>query len=198
MHSGRTLISRCCIGFALVASAQFAQFAQADTWGLIQLMSSFAEIRESRARFTEEKQLSMLTEPLRLSGTLRYVRPNQLEKSVTLPHSESLRVDGDRIEWQREKRTRVLSLRSQPQIWALVDSIRATLAGDLPRLELHYVVKFEGEKNQWKILLTPRDPSLAKFIELIRLDGKSNHLRRVEIVEANNDRSVLLIEEARD
>ena len=179
--------------FALLCPVAFA-----DVWGLPQLMAGLAEVRESRARFTEEKQVSLLTAPLRMSGTLRYVRPDQLEKSVTHPYVESLRIHGDRVEWQRQQRTRTLSLRSQPQILALVDSIRATLAGDLAALNLHYRVKFDGERSQWKITLEPRDDSLAQSIALIHLQGSAQQLRRVEIIEANSDRSVMTIQEMRD
>ena len=183
--------------FVLLCAPMLNASAPAQSWGLAQLMASMAEVRESRARFSEEKHLSLLTEPLRLTGTLRYVRPDQLEKSVTHPDIESLRVNGDRVEWQRQKRTRTLSLRSQPQIWALVDSIRATLAGDLPSLNQHYWVKFEGDRNRWKINLEPRQDTVSQFISSIRLEGSANQLRRVEIIEANNDSAVMHIEEDR-
>ncbi len=195
MHFGRRRIEQAC--FCLVLAA-LCPLASAESWGLSQLMAGFAEVGESRARFTEEKHLSMLTAPLRLSGTLRYVRPDHLEKTVTKPYVESLRVTGDRVEWQRQNRTRTMSLRSQPQIWALVDSIRATLAGDLPALNQHYRVAFEGDRSQWKITLEPRQESLSQFIATMRLQGSAQQLRRVEIVEANQDRSVMLIEDARD
>jgi hypothetical protein len=170
----------------------------AEDWGLAQLMSEFASVEESHARFQEEKHLAMLTEPLQLSGTLHYVRPDQIEKRITQPYAESLRINHDLLEWETQGRTRTLSLRSQPQIGALVESMRATLAGDLPALQRHYTVKLEGSRAQWAITLEPRNNRLAQFIERIQLRGLDNQLRQVEIIEANGNRSLMRIEEIRN
>lgn len=170
----------------------------AADWGLPQLMSGFAAVEQSHARFHEEKHLAMLTEPLQLSGTLHYVRPDQIEKRITQPYAESLRINHDRLEWDSQGRTRTLSLRSQPQIWALVESLRATLAGDLPALQRHYKVKLEGTRTHWSLTLEPRYASLSQFIEQIRMQGLNNQLRQVEIVEANGDHSLMRIEEIQD
>lgn len=167
----------------------------AAEWGLAQLMSGFAAVEESRARFREEKHLAMLTEPLQLSGTLRYVRPDRIEKTITQPYAESLRIDRDRLEWESRGRTRTLSLRSQPQIQALAESLRATLAGDLTALQKHYVVRLEGTSTQWSMTLEPRYDSLSQFIERIRMQGRDRQLREVEIIEANGDRSLMRIED---
>jgi hypothetical protein len=194
MRSGTHLISA---GLRLLGLGIFCAsppLAAAD-WGLPQLMSEFAVVEESRARFQEEKHLAMLTEPLQLSGTLRYVRPDQIEKKITQPHAESLRINGDRLEWETQGRTRTLSLRSQPQIWALAESLRATLAGDLTALQRHYSIKLTGLPTQWTITLEPRYDSLSQFIEQIRLQGRGNQLRQVEIIEANGDSSLMRIEE---
>jgi hypothetical protein len=193
MRSGKHLISTGIFLFCLGMICASPQVSAAD-WGLPQLMSGFAVVEESRARFHEEKHLAMLTEPLQLSGTLRYVRPDRIEKKITQPYAESLRINGDQLEWETSGRTRTLSLRSQPQIWALVESLRATLAGDLPALQRYYTVKLDGSRSQWKITLEPRYESLAQFIEKIRLEGQDNQLRQVEIIEANGSRSLMRIE----
>lgn len=194
MTSGAHLTS---IGLRLFGLALFciSPALSAAGWGLPQLMSGFAAVEESRARFQEEKHLAMLTEPLQLSGTLHYVRPDQIEKQVTQPYAESLRIEQGRLEWTTQGRTRTLSLRSQPQIWALVESLRATLAGDLPALQRHYAVKLDGSRAKWKITLEPRFDSLSQYIHEIRLQGHDNLLRQIEIVEANGGRSLMRIEE---
>ncbi len=194
MLSGKHLINAGLklLGFCLFCACPL--LAAAD-WGLPQLMSDFAAVAESRARFQEEKHLAMLTEPLHLSGTLRYVRPDQIEKRITQPYEESLRINRDRLEWETQGHARSLSLRSQPQIWALAESLRATLAGDLPALQRYYTVRLEGVRTQWSVTLEPRYDSLSQFIEKIRLQGRENQLLQVEIIEASGDRSLMRIEE---
>lgn len=194
MPSGKRLIDT---GLRLLGLGLFcaSPLLRAADWGLPQLMSGFAAVEESRAHFQEEKHLAMLTEPLVLSGTLRYVRPDRIEKHITQPYAESLRIDRDRLEWESQGRTRILSLRSQPQIWALAESLRGTLAGDLPALQRHYTLKLQGTRTQWAVTLEPRYDSLAQFIEQIRLRGHDNQLREIEIIEASGDHSLMRIEE---
>lgn len=169
--------------------------ARAAEWGLPQLMSGFAAVQESRARFQEEKHLAILSEPLKLSGTLRYVRPDRIEKHITRPYAESMRIKGDQLEWEAQGKTRTLSLRSQPQLWALAESLRATLAGDLAALQKHYTIKLDGTPAQWSMTLEPRYDSLSQFVEQIRMQGANSRLRQVDIVEANGSRSLMKIEE---
>lgn len=180
--------------FSLALCCASPQLLAAE-WGMPQLMSGFAAVEESRASFREEKHLSMLSEPLKLSGTLHYVRPDQIEKRITQPYPESFRINRDRLDWENQGRTRTLSLRSQPQIWALAESLRATLAGDLPALRKHYKVKLQGTPMQWNITLEPRYDSLSQYIEQIRMQGRGNQLRQVEIIEASGDHSLMRIEE---
>lgn len=179
-------------GIALLCAAQLSRAAE---WSLPQLMSRLAAVQESHARFQEEKRIAILTEPLKLSGTLHYVRPDRIEKHITQPYAESMRIKGDQLEWETQGKTRVLSLRSQPQLWALAESLRATLAGDLAALQQHYKVRLDGTPGQWSMTLEPRYDSLSQFIEQIRLQGENNRLRQVEIIEANGNRSLMKIEE---
>lgn len=200
MISGKRLISRL-LALSLVCAAPLGlicatPLALAADWGLPQLMAGFAAVEESRARFQEEKHLAILTEPLRLSGTLRYVRPDRIEKHITQPYAESMRIEGDRLEWESQGKTRILSLRSQPQLWALAESLRGTLAGDLAALQKHYRIKLDGTPAQWQLTLEPRYDSLAQFVEEIRMQGRNSQLRQVDIIEANGSRSQMRIEEA--
>lgn len=194
MISGKRLLSASLL-FGLLCSAMPARSAE---WGLAQLMSGFAGVQESRARFKEEKHLAILTEPLKLSGTLRYERPDRIEKLITQPYTESMRIKGDQLEWESQGKMRTLSLRSQPQIWALAESLRATLAGDLPSLQQHYKIKLNGTARKWNMTLEPRYPALWEFIEEIRLQGSDNQLREVDILETNGNRSLMQIEEIKN
>jgi outer membrane lipoprotein-sorting protein len=187
MRSGRLLLSL--LGLLLCVG-----HACADDWSLPQLMASLAAVQHSRAHFSEEKHLAMLTEPLRQSGTLAYERPDRIEKIVTRPKPESLVVIGDQLDWHNAAGHRRVSLTSQPQLWALVASLRATLAGDLPTLERYYRIKLAGSAPQWQLTLTPRYPSLAQTLDEIRIDGSVQQVREVTIVEADGDRSVMHID----
>ncbi len=166
-----------------------------ETWDLITLMRHMAQVTESRSRFVETRHLALLTRPLELKGSLSYERPNRLAKHVQSPFDELLSVDGDSLTVRNNTRGESfqLSLSEQPAAGALVESVRATLAGDLARLERHYEAALSGTRADWRLRLVPRDAQLRKYVETISLAGAGERLTRIETVEAGGDRSVMMI-----
>lgn len=178
----------------LFAVALHAPAEQAQ-WSFAQLMARLAQVNTSRARYHEVKRVSMLKEPLNLSGTLLYTRPDRMEKRQVRPFAEVIRVEGERLTVERDGRTRSISLRGAPLVDALVESLRATLAGDAASLESLYAVRVEGVPDRWKLLLTPRDPEVAGAVRSIAIAGSGARLSRIEIVEPGGDSSVMTIED---
>ncbi|MGH8690888.1 MAG: LolA-related protein [Burkholderiales bacterium] len=166
--------------------------AFADDWGLKGLMQQMAQVPASRTRFVETRQIALLTQPLELKGNLSYERPNKLSKHVQSPFDELLAVDGDTLTLTNTKVT-TFSLREQPAAGALVESVRATLAGDLAQLERHYRVEFSGSSKAWSLRLVPRDAQVKGAVDSIVLAGAEARLKRIEIAEAGGDRSVMTI-----
>jgi hypothetical protein len=194
MTSGILLRSAVAILTVALACAYAAEVGGTE-FDLATLMRRLSQIPAAQARFSELKHMAQLTEPLALSGILSYVRPDRLEKRVISPYPERIVVAGDKltIESQDPGQTRTLRLSSNPVIWAFVESIRATLAGDLAALERHYRVQFEGSAQGWLLSLYPRLPEMQRYVAWIRIDGVDDRLRGLEIQEANGDRSVMTI-----
>ena len=168
--------------------------AAAD-WGLEQLMQVLGEVKSSKARFVERKHMAILNAPLEYSGTLIYMAPDRLEKHTRTPQRESLLLERDQLTIEnpeRKLRRRVL-LQDYPVIWAFVESIRSTLAGDLATLTRFYEVRLEGEERRWRLSLKPLDPQMAEVVSEIRLSGSGNGITAMETIETNGDRSVMTI-----
>ncbi len=161
---------------------------------LQELMRHLAAVPESRASFVEEKTVAALAEPVRSQGRLVYRRPDYLEKMTTAPVSERLVVDGDRL-WLvlNGHSPRMIDLRSEPAVAALVDAIRGTLSGDLPMLNRSYAVTMEGGFDSWRLILTPRTAPITDMLRQAIIEGSGTALRRVTTVQPNGDRSVLTI-----
>jgi hypothetical protein len=86
---------------------------------------------------------------------------------------------------------RTLRLDSEPALRAWTESLRATLAGDVPSLTRHFVPTLDGTPDAWRLALEPRDPTLRGQIAVIDITGKGTAVTRVEIVEQDGDRSVM-------
>jgi hypothetical protein len=170
--------------------------AWAAPWTLDQLMGALAGTTHGAALFTENKYLSILEEPVSSSGELRFVPPARLEKRTLRPKPETLVLDGGVLTVEREAQRRVLRLQDYPEVAGMVESIRATLAGDRAALERVYRLGLEGSRTRWTLVLTPLDPRVAGLIERIRIDGARGEVRRVEILQADGDRSVMDVQGA--
>jgi outer membrane lipoprotein-sorting protein len=175
-----------------------AQAADAAAWNLKQLMQGLGQVKTAKGRFVERKYLSVLSEPLESSGTLVYTAPDKLEKNTLLPKPESLLVDQEKLTFDRGagQQRRTLVLQDYPEIWAFVESIRATLAGDLSTLNRFYIVSLEGDVADWQLLLQPNEQKMQAIVRSIRIRGSADWVNSIEIQEADGDRSVMTV--ARD
>jgi outer membrane lipoprotein-sorting protein len=193
--------ARRCLAALLLAAAGWAAAADGSapppaSWDLAQLMQSLSQVKSARAGFVERKTLSIVTTPLEFSGTLAYTAPDRLEKRTLLPKPESMVLQGDKLVLENarsQRRTVVLS--DYPVIWAFVESIRSTLAGDLTTLNRFYRVSLEGDPGAWRLLLIPSEPAMQKVVREIHIAGAKSRIASIEIIETGGDKSVMTITE---
>jgi hypothetical protein len=154
-------------------------------------MRLLADTREARTQFTETRHSSALKAPLVATGELRYVRPDRLERDVRTPRPERYVVEGDRLVIiPPAGAPRTIALSAQPALAAFLDTLRATLRGDLATLARTYRVELVGDHARWQLLLLPSDPLLAELVTSIRVHGREAQLEALEVVEASGDRVV--------
>lgn len=156
-------------------------------------MHRLGQVKSVDARFVERKHLRILEAPIEFAGTLTYKAPGYLEKHTLSPKPQKLVLDHDRLLMEDAKQRRTLKLQDYPVVWAFVESIRATLAGDLKALTGFYNVNLEGSEEQWRLLLRPIEPSLQAMVSEIRISGQRDRVRVIEVLEGEGDRSVMTI-----
>lgn len=165
----------------LAAAMPFA--AHADEDALVRQMQALAAVRSRRSSFTEERAIPELDVPLPNSGTLRWQAPDQLEKHTLSPFEERLTVIGQRLTYERPDRgiRRDFALSEQPEMQALVEAIRATLAGDLATLRQHYEVSFSAAADgSWRMVLAPLSFRLRGAVQRIVVSGRGAELTGVD------------------
>jgi hypothetical protein len=183
----------CVCGLIMPAAAADPAPNPAASWNLKQLMLELGQVRSAKARFVERKYLSLLKEPLEFSGTLLYAAPGRVEKKTLTPKPESFVVDQDKLIVERDAQRRTLSLQDYPEIWAFVESIRGTLAGDLQTLNRFYKVDLDGGPDEWQLLLQPSERKMQAIVKSIRISGSKSVVHTIEIDEADGDRSVMTV-----
>ncbi len=179
---------------ALLAGSLFLTWsAHCADWDVTRLFESLAAHRPERAAFKEKKFFALLDRPVESSGELQFTPPDRLEKRTVLPKPESVVVEGDMVTLERGGKRRTMRLSDNQQVAVLVESLRATLAGDLRGLTRTYSAQLEGSPSSWRLLLRPLDPALGTLVERIAFAGDASGVRNVEIFQADGDRSVMAI-----
>lgn len=167
--------------------------AIAADWDAAQLFDRLAKERPARAQFHERKYLALLSEPVDSSGELLFTPPDRLEKRTLSPKPESVTVDRTHVTLERGGRTQTLDLKAYPAIGVLVESIRATLTGDLASLSREYTVELAGDASGWRLMLRPLDAALTPIVDRIEIGGVQAQVRTVETFQPDGDRSVMTI-----
>jgi hypothetical protein len=160
------------------------------------VMGLLAMRQHGRVEFIEQQFLAVLDHPVESSGELRYDAPDHLEKRTLLPRPEKLVLAGGELTVERGGRRHVLDMHRYPQIQPFVESIRATLAGDRSALERVFHVEFAGSVERWSLVLVPLDRQLAKTVKQVQIDGSKDQLLRIEIRQADGDRSLMTLRAA--
>jgi len=156
-------------------------------------MNLLAQRKHGHVSFVEKHFLAVLDRPVESSGELLYDAPDRLEKRTLEPKPETVILEHGVITAHRGRHTYVLNLSDYPQIVPLIDSIRATLAGDRSSLERIFKVTLEGDLEHWQLLLVPSDRTVARSVRQIHIEGARDVIHSVEIQQADGDRSLLTI-----
>jgi hypothetical protein len=163
-------------------------------WDIDRLMHGLAQTRSDHASFIEKKYIAMLEEPVESSGELFYTAPDHLEKRTLKPKPEFMVLDHDSLVIERGHKTYHLQLQDYPELAAFIESIRGTLAGDRMALERNYRLSLEGTVDSWALQLLPVDEKMQAVVKRIRIAGSGYDVHSIEITQADNDSSIMLIE----
>ncbi len=183
------LVAPALVGHAAIASADPAPQGLLD-----QLMQRLAGVAEGHADFVEVKHIRALTRPLESSGRLIYVRPAYLAMITEQPVQEKLVIDADRLFIaEGNGPARVIDLAEQPEIRALVETIRGTLAGDLEGLRRSFAVSATGSLAAWHLTLVPASAAIAQLLREVSISGSGSALATIAIRQANGDETRITV-----
>jgi hypothetical protein len=184
------MIAACC----LPAFAADDASKTAVAWDLKQLMSELSQIKTAKALTRGAQILKRAQGAARVLRHALYTAPSRLEKITSTAEAGK---PGSRA-GQTHHRTgrgqrRTLTLQDYPEIWAFVESIRATLAGDLETLSRFYQTSLEGDAERWQLALQPNEQKMRAMVSLIKISGHKNWVDSIEIQEADGDHSLMTV-----
>ncbi len=165
----------------------------ASALDLPELMKNLSVQKEGRARFVEQKTLSVLNMPIESRGELSFKSPDFLQKKTTQPIQETLTVERDRVILNRSGKEQIIQLETQPEMRAFIDSLRATLSGDLPTLKKSFLVKLSGPASKWTLSLRPLSANLQRVLVEVSIQGRNSEILFIETSMLNGDRTFLTL-----
>jgi len=86
-----------------------------------------------------------------------------------------------------------VSVSAMPEIEAYVESIRATLNGDLDKLKRFYNTALEGTAEGWRLQLAPLNRSVSETVRLVVISGSNGSIGQIDVYQTDGDRSSMTI-----
>ncbi|MEN1956143.1 LolA-related protein [Luteimonas sp. MJ145] len=169
---------------AATALPSAAQPAVDSAW----ILQRLARPAPVRTPFVELRGSAMLKAPLRIEG--EYARPDAttLVREVRVPYAETTTIRGGEATIARgDRRPRTFALSRAPELAGLQASFGALLAGDAAALQRDYRISADGSREDWTLVLVPRDAALAASVRDITLHGRGAELRCIETRPAEGE-----------
>jgi Outer membrane lipoprotein carrier protein LolA-like len=171
--------------------------ARAASAAVDALLARLARPAPASTPFLEAHVSPLLARPLIVSGTLEYLGPDALARTVLMPYHERTEVRGDDVSVQRAgESVRHFSLQRVPEMHSLLASFAALLSGDHAGLERQFMLDLHGDAHEWTLGLTPSDARVRQHVRSIVVSGRGDAPRCLTTFEANDSTTVTLLGDA--
>jgi outer membrane lipoprotein-sorting protein len=173
----------------ITAAATAAETGLAES-----LLAGMARTPPVSTPFVQVSYRGVLDRPLVVSGTLRWLGGDRMERDIDKPFTETARIGDGELSVQRNGgEVHRMPLARAPQAGAMLAGFRALLGGDVSALEDEFTLAAEGGKTHWVITLAPRESRLERHLESIVIDGRGEEPRCLTVTDANGDTSITLV-----
>jgi Outer membrane lipoprotein carrier protein LolA len=181
------------IAFSIVLSAG-PDAARADEKNplIAQIQTMLAKPTTLCGRFDQTKQLNGMKKPLLSNGRFCVVNGKGVVWRTLQPFPSTLRLTRDEIvNYQGDKVAMRLDANQEPTVRMINNVLFSLLGGDLGQLDSLFVVDGKATATSWHASLTARQPSLAKAIGAITLDGAA-YVNTIHMDEASGDHTTIV------
>jgi hypothetical protein len=181
-------------GIAAPASANVSASAASAPAGASAAIVSLVRQRLQLApvlqgEFEQSKTITGFRNPLVSRGDFLVARGQGVLWHTAKPFESTLVVTKTRLFTRAPDgtTTNALDAQAEPGLRQVNELVFALLAADLDTLAERFAIQGEAVGAQgWRLVLTPRDPQLAKFLAKATLEG-GRHVDAVRIDEARGD-----------
>jgi hypothetical protein len=186
------VIARRLFCIALGAAAAPRLFAAAPVTPLLrEVRQRLSNEPVVRGAFEQRKSVKGFRNPLVSSGEFVVSRDRGVLWRTQQPFASTLVVTRDRVIARQADGSvaRRLSASEEPAVRTISETLFGVMSADLTVLAERFEI--DGEllgRDGWRLLLLPRDPALARWVQRVELDGE-RFLRGVKLQEGSGDQT---------
>ena len=151
--------------------------------------------RDAPVAFTELRMNPLLSEPLRLNGTLTYTSDGELTKHIVAPMHEVVTLSDSHLLLERDGRSRKVRLKRMPDVAEFYSVLRALLDGDTDTIDSAFTVTEQRVGEGWSAKLVPRAMPLTGMLTEMTITGEGAQLLRIHIDQPGGSWQTLTIAE---
>jgi len=150
-------------------------------------LTAFSAQKTSQAKFIETWSADYLDEPLITKGKLLYKATGLLEKTIKSPEFMVQKIEGNQLSITRNGEVNYMQLTDEPVLAAGIYALRDVLEGNKNNLQKHFKLDYSEQKNDWILVLKPKNEQIAQKIKSIILRGKFALIKQIRVNYRNDD-----------
>ena len=161
------------------------------------MLAKLARPAPATTPFVEVRYSKLLDQPIVVKGQLEYHEDGALVRAVNEPFRERTEIKGETVSIERVgKSPRRFSLKRAPQLRSMLAGFGAVLGGTRARLEQDFNLALKGDPAHWQLAMTPKLPSVGKYVRDISIQGRENEPQCVIVTQPDDEASVMLVGKA--
>lgn len=183
------------IAFIFIAQITIAQNFKAvkDTNALKQKIEAMSKtVNSIESDFTQEKNLSMLSEKIISKGHFKFKKENMLRWEYNSPYKYLIVINKEKIWIKDEKKTQKYDMNSNKVFKEINDIMMACVQGNIFKSGKFKVSYFENEKY-YKLELSPLQKNMKESLKKINMyfDKSVTSVNKLDMIEPNDDYTTL-------
>ena len=157
------------------------------------LIQRLAKPAPASIEFKEWRFSALLEQPLVVSGELRYMAADHLERFVQQPYREKTIIRGESVRVERHgEKLRTFALKRAPELKGLLSAFGALLTGDSSELEKDFEISARGDSERWELTLVPRDTRARQHVAQLVVTGAANEPSCLMMGKAGESQSIMM------
>ena len=154
---------------------------------LAELSAHSKAIQSLQGHFVQQKNIAVLPVPLNSTGQFQFEQGKEVIWEVLTPVKNTVHLTPKGISFDSDQHKNQAAPQ-QAGVEVVAKIFMGVIAGELDSLNSYFLVQASGDIKHWQLLLTPRSPNLAAYINTITLQG-GEFTEQLDIAETNGDKT---------